>query len=155
MPRDIKKIVIHCTDSQDSLDIGANEIREWHTMQPPKGNGWSDIGYHYIVRRDGTIELGRPVWNPGAHVKGHNKTSIGVVWVGRDAPSDVQETRLLWLTRALIDLYKLNALHDVFGHTELDPLKSCPNIDMVRFRGHLVFTPIALVPQDVKEIVKP
>lgn len=155
MARDIKKIVIHCTDSQDSLDIGAKEIKEWHTMEPPKGNGWSDIGYHYVIRRDGSVELGRPVHTPGAHVRGHNKTSIGVVWVGRNTPSAAQNETLLHLSRALVDQYGLRDIYDVEGHGELDVRKTCPNIDMVKFRGNLIFTLTCHVPEKLKELVKP
>lgn len=76
--REINLIVVHCTYSRPSMDIGVEEIRKWHV----EGNSWTDIGYHYVIRRDGTIEDGRPIERPGAHVKGHNSNSIGIAWVG-------------------------------------------------------------------------
>ena len=73
-----KYIVIHCAATKPSMDIGAAEIRKWHT-DPPRN--WDDIGYHYVVRRSGTIEkpmleVGRYLEIPGAHVANHNHESI-------------------------------------------------------------------------------
>ena len=75
--RDIKKIIIHCSATSAEMDIGAKEIAQWH-----KDRGWSDIGYHFVIRRDGTIEHGRPVERPGAHARHHNNDSIGICLVG-------------------------------------------------------------------------
>ena len=66
--REINSIVVHCSATPPSSDIVVNEIREWHV----KEKNWSDVGYHFVVKRDGTIEDGRPVKRPGAHVKNHN-----------------------------------------------------------------------------------
>lgn len=74
--RVIEYIVFHTSASGDQ-DIGAKEIREWH-----KEKGWSDIGYHYVIRRDGTIEQGRPLEKIGAHVRGYNSRSIGICMIG-------------------------------------------------------------------------
>ena len=78
--RFIEKIVIHCTFTPPTMNIGVEEVRKWHVEE----NKWSDIGYHFVIRRDGTVESGRPVERPGAHVKGHNSNSIGIAWVGRN-----------------------------------------------------------------------
>lgn len=75
--RKIKEIIVHCSDTPRNMDIGASEIRAWH-----KQKGWSDIGYHFVVRLDGTIEPGRPLNKVGAHCYGHNMNSIGVCYVG-------------------------------------------------------------------------
>ena len=75
--RVITDIIIHCTASQPCADLSADDIRRMH-----KAQGWSDIGYHYVVRLDGTVEEGRDVDIIGAHVSGFNKNSIGVVYVG-------------------------------------------------------------------------
>ena len=135
----IKKIVLHCSDSPDSLDIGVREIRSWHTQLPPKGNGWSDIGYHFVIRRDGRIERGRPETVKGAHVKGHNSDSIGVCWVGRKTASDAQLMAIKKLLRGLMDKYELRE-YDIYGHKELDSGKTCPNLDMVHVRLQALFT---------------
>lgn len=137
--RAVKKVVIHCTDSDDSLDIGYREIDEWHRQ-----NGWMSVsgiscGYHWIIRRDGTIEQGRPESESGAHVRGHNKDSVGIVWVGRSKPDAKQLETLKKLVRGVINRYRLGPL-DVYGHTELDGKKTCPNLDMDWLRAEILFT---------------
>ena len=70
-------IVVHCSATKPSMDIGASEIREWH-----KARGFKDIGYHFVIRRSGTIERGREESESGAHVEGWNSVSIGICLVG-------------------------------------------------------------------------
>lgn len=125
--------MIHCSDSCDSLDLGAREIRQWHLER-----GWSDIGYHFVVRKNGTIELGRPIGKVGAHVKGHNKRSIGICWVGRKTITHKQYSVLTELAAALMKEFKL-PFDQIQGHYELDDLKTCPNLDMNRVRGDVLF----------------
>jgi N-acetylmuramoyl-L-alanine amidase len=135
--RVIKKLVWHTSDSPDRLqDIGAADIKRWHTDPPPKGNGWSDIGYHFCVKRNGAIELGRDVDLIGSHVKGHNADSIGLVWVGRDRPTYDQRQTMWELTLELLELYDLR-VEDVYGHKELAAGKACPVINMDTFREEL------------------
>lgn len=137
MTRKIDCIVVHCSDSPDArANIGAADIRRWHTDPPPRGRGWADIGYHYVVRRDGVIEPGRPESVIGAHVEGHNARSIGVCWVGRDKPAPVQRAALLGLLRHLMRQHKITAAN-VFGHRELNPGKTCPNLDLAQLRADL------------------
>lgn len=131
--RKIRQIVVHCTDSQDSLDIGVKEIDRWH-----RERGWSMVGYQYVVRRDGRIERGRPDDQVGAHAYGHNKRSLGIVWVGRNKPTSKQYSALVGLVKAKMNEYGLH-VEDVVGHFELDPDKTCPNLDMNWFRGQLLF----------------
>ena len=131
--RRITHLVVHCSDSPDTLDIGVKEIRAWHVER-----GWADIGYHYVVRRDGTVEVGRPEERVGAHVKGHNEASLGICWVGRDAPSPVQREALLRLLAVLARKHSVK-VGNVVGHRELAPLsgKTCPNLDMHGVRVEL------------------
>lgn len=143
MNRNVKKIAVHCSDSDDSLDIGVKQIRKWHVDLPPNGNGWSDIGYHFVIRRDGRIEKGRDMDTVGAHVKGHNSDSIGICLVGRKVFSTEQLLNLYQLLRGLIDKYNLETT-DVYGHYELDPNKTCPNMPMDFIRFQTLFTPIGL-----------
>lgn len=75
--RKIKDGVFHCTATKEGVFVDAKDIDQWH-----KKRGWSGIGYHLVVLLDGTVEVGRPVEKQGAHVKGHNRNSIGVVYVG-------------------------------------------------------------------------
>ena len=83
--RDITEVVAHWTATYTNQDIGAEEVHEWH-----KKKGWSGIGYHYIIRRDGRIQRGRPLSKEGAHASdnGHNKYSIGISFAaGYNCPS--------------------------------------------------------------------
>ena len=73
----VRFIAVHCAATPPDLDIGAKEIREWH-----KARGWDEIGYHYFIRREGTVEAGRPLDSQGAHVVGHNHEAVGICLVG-------------------------------------------------------------------------
>lgn len=137
----IAKIVIHCSDSPDNIDIGVKEIRVWHTKKPPAGRGWSDIGYHYVIRRNGVVESGRYENGDsilegkeiGAHVEGHNSDSLAICWVGKDKPTKEQKTALIRHTCFLMKLHGL-PVEQVYGHKEFNPGKTCPNLDMVQYR---------------------
>lgn len=137
----IARIVLHCSDSPDIVDIGVKEIKAYHTAGPPSGRGWSDIGYHYVVRRNGVVEVGRYENGDsvlegkeiGAHVRGHNSDSLAICWVGRTSMTAPQRGSLIKLLRHLMQTHSL-LTEDVLGHYELDPKKTCPNIDMVSFR---------------------
>ena len=76
--RTIDKIIVHCSATPRHKDFSAEDIRDWHV----KGNGWDDIGYHFVIRLDGSIEYGRMVDKYGAHVKSHNYDSIGICYIG-------------------------------------------------------------------------
>lgn len=136
--REIKKIVIHCTASDDSLDIGFREINEWHKQRGWLSPSGISCGYHYIIRRNGVSEKGRPDSETGAHVAGHNSDSIGIVWVGIKDPSKKQLESLHALTRGLMHKYNID-VDKVLGHYELYSGKSCPNLDMDKFRAELLF----------------
>ena len=131
--RVIKDIIIHCSATKPKTDIGAKEIKVWHTSPPPLGNGWKDIGYHYIIRLDGTVEKGRPVSRAGAHCAGHNAHSIGICYVGGlDASGNPADTRTREQKGALIKLiYNLIRLYrcDVHGHKDYNKSKECPCFD--------------------------
>lgn len=137
--RNIRYIYVHCTDSPDDLDIGFREINDWH-----KERGWMSpsgvsCGYHYIVRRNGVLERGRPDEDAGAHVAGHNHNSIGIVWVGRKKMDPRQEKTMLPVIRGLMNQYNVD-ITNVLGHYEKDPSKTCPNLDMNRVRAEVLFS---------------
>jgi N-acetylmuramoyl-L-alanine amidase len=138
MARKIEKVIIHCTDSDDSLDIGFNEINEWHRQRGWLSPSGISCGSHFIVRRDGRIEKGRPLDEVGAHCKGHNSTSIGIVWVGRKNPSKAQYDSLLNKVKVLCGAFKI-PVDKVFGHKEFEPNKTCPNMSMDHVRADLLF----------------
>ncbi|MCG7980486.1 MAG: N-acetylmuramoyl-L-alanine amidase [gamma proteobacterium symbiont of Clathrolucina costata] len=120
----ISKIIIHCSDTPDHLDIGAQTIHAWHRQPPFNFDG---IGYHRIIRRNGVIEHGRPEYWNGAHCKGHNKDSLGICLIGRKRFTQQQMNSLaeqiqIWLQRYPIKL--------ICGHCDLDPKKTCPNFNV-------------------------
>lgn len=126
--RKITKIIVHCSDSPDSGSIDVETIRQWH-----KDKGWHDIGYHYVVTRAGQIQEGRPVDVKGAHVKGENMYSIGVCWVGRNDITREAHTALCVLLLDLLEVYNL-PVSQIMGHFELNPKKTCPNLNMDMLR---------------------
>ena len=129
--REINKIVVHCSATQEGKNISAATIDKWH-----KKRGWRGIGYHYVIGLDGLIELGRPVEQVGAHVKGHNKNSIGICyvggveaerdddgeWVAKDTRTPEQKESLLMLLKVLKKVHPTATIH---GHNEF-AAKSCP-----------------------------
>lgn len=70
-------IAVHCSATRGGQDFTAADIDSWHRKQ-----GWRQIGYHYVIRLDGTVEKGRPDDMPGAHVTGFNSRSLGVCLIG-------------------------------------------------------------------------
>lgn len=114
-------IIVHCADTYENMDIGVDDIRRWHVDE----RGWIDVGYHYVIRRDGTIETGRPEHTVGSHVEGKNSVSIGICLVGGKPEfnfTDVQMSELRNLLNILLEDYP-NAV--VAGHNDFAP-RRCP-----------------------------
>ena len=129
--RPIDEIIVHCTATAEGKDYTVADIRGWH-----KARGWSDIGYHYVVYRDGRVMLGRPVGQVGSHVAGHNTGTIGVSYVGgvsadgkraKDTRTSAQRSSLLWLVRQL--KAKHRGVRKVTGHNQY-AAKACPSFDV-------------------------
>ena len=76
-------LIIHCAATTPTMNIGVKEIDRWHKQRGffNFASGLS-IGYHYVIRRDGTVEKGRPDSEAGAHAKGYNAHSLGICLVG-------------------------------------------------------------------------
>lgn len=128
--RSITEIIIHCSATSPAMNIGAKEIRAWHTARPPQGNGWSDIGYHGVIRRDGLLESGRMLNKAGAHCTGHNAHSVGICLVGGvDAKGRPENnfTPEQWATlaRTVQDLLRTFPKAKVWGHNDFSA-KACP-----------------------------
>jgi N-acetylmuramoyl-L-alanine amidase len=123
----ITKIVVHCAYTPASMDIGADEIRRWHVQD----NGWRDIGYHYVIRRDGTLETGRPENEQGAHVRGHNKGSLGICLVGGKPGANFTRQQWAALEKLVNGLTVKYPQALVMGHNNLDSGKTCPTFDAV------------------------
>jgi len=91
-----------------------------------------------VILEDGTVEFGRPVYWDGAHAKGYNDTHLGICLIGRGESEFTNEqlNSLRELVRGLKDRYKLEK-EKIIGHYEVNRFKSCPNMDMVKFRDSL------------------
>ncbi len=130
--RKINKFIIHCSATAPGANVGAVEIDAMH-----KARGWRGIGYHKVIRRDGSIEDGRPIEQAGAHAKGHNTNSIGICLVGgvmKDGKTpDFNYTRrqLHSLYALLFDLTGQYPGCDILGHRDLPGVtKACPCFDV-------------------------
>ena len=80
--RTINKIIIHCSATFPKQKCDVEIIRGWHTDPKKPGGPYQDIGYHFVILRDGTVASGRPLELVGAHTLNHNKNSIGICLVG-------------------------------------------------------------------------
>ena len=122
-------IVVHCSATPEHMDIGVKEISRWH-----KERGWAGCGYHYVINRDGLIELGRPLYRMGAHVRGHNANSIGICLVGAGKVIESYEQVQLFSLYVLIKvlLKHNNDIQHIIGHRDLDSAKPyCPGFDVL------------------------
>lgn len=113
--RPLKAIVLHYSATPALMDVGAEEIRRWHLER-----GFADIGYHYVVRLDGTLERGRPLDVAGAHCKGHNAETVGVCYVGGGDGLDTRTPEQRETLDALISALRLLfGPLPVYGHREM------------------------------------
>lgn len=145
--RKIDEIIIHCSDSPEGRNDKAEDIRRWH-----KQRGFNDIGYHYVIDLDGTIEQGRPIEQAGAHCTGHNRNSIGICYIGgaywrdgvnakgkpikgkdgktvlmpKDTRTVAQYDALAKLLKELKEQFPEATIH---GHREF-AAKACPSFDV-------------------------
>jgi len=145
----ITDITIHGSATYMDQDIDIEDVRKWHTDPPPKGNGWDDVGYHFFIKLDGTIQKGRSTLMQGAHVAGHNSGNLGICMAGGLDPdgnpaftyTNDQMLSLEKLVQGLLDYYKLPK-EKVSGHRDWSPdinddgiispnefMKDCPCFD--------------------------
>lgn len=141
--RTINTLIIHCSATRPGADVGAADITRWHQKQ-----GWRTIGYHYVIRRDGTLEPGRPEAEVGAHTKGYNAQSLGICLVGgldghgKPAPL-FTAAQMAGLKTLIIDLKKRYNIRVILGHRDFSPdldgdgivephewVKHCPCFDV-------------------------
>ena len=130
LDKNVKYIVIHCSATPPSMDIGADTIDKWH-----KQRGWNGIGYHDVIRRNGHLEYGRNVDTMGAHVKGYNHTSVGICLIGginKDGTpeNNFTDEQFKTLARSIGFFKSLYKNAKVVGHRELDKGKACPSFDV-------------------------
>jgi N-acetyl-anhydromuramyl-L-alanine amidase AmpD len=130
MSRLINLVVVHCSDTYHDMDIGVDEIRKWHVQE----RGWKDIGYHFVIRRDGTLELGRDIDKDGAHTIGYNKNSVGVCLIGGKgddgkAENNFTPDQFQTLKNTLRMIMCFHPRVTIHGHREFAQ-KDCPSFDV-------------------------
>lgn len=126
--RKINKIIVHCTATPQGREVSINDVRRWHVEE----RGWRDVGYHFLISLDGTVEEGRPIEQTGAHTRGNNWDSIGIAYVGGldsdmkplDTRTDAQKDSLIDLLCQLKDCYG----GAIYGHRDFSS-KDCPSFD--------------------------
>jgi N-acetyl-anhydromuramyl-L-alanine amidase AmpD len=116
------RLIVHCSDSPHGRGDDASTIHSWHLQR-----GFDGIGYHYVITEDGTRQAGRPEYWTGSQVKNYNKGSIGICLIGRETFTPEQHSELVVLLRELRGRYPGA---EILGHYQLDPGKTCPNIEM-------------------------
>ena len=130
------QVVIHHTGNPTDDDLSAAEINASH-----KARGWSCIGYHYVIRKDGTVEQGRPHWTVGAHAYGHNSHTIGIHVCGNfeeAEPTSEQIESLAMLLANLCTDYGLPIDRDhIAGHRELMGT-ACPGANLYEMMDTIV-----------------
>ena len=130
--RYINEIIVHCSATAEGKDFTIDDIKRWHLAR-----GFSDIGYHYIIYRDGSINKGRDESKIGAHCTGHNSNSIGVCYIGgcaadgktpKDTRTETQKNSLLKLLSELKKKYPKAVIHSHKDYTN----KACPSFDATK-----------------------
>ena len=130
--RTINEIIVHCSATQEGKDFTIADIDRWHRQR-----GFTKIGYHYVIYRDGTIHVGRNESEVGAHCLGHNQNSIGICYIGglssdgktpKDTRTDAQKKALTTLLQALKKKYPFASIH---GHRDFAK-KACPSFDATK-----------------------
>ena len=124
-------LAIHCSATPATMDIGVEKIREWHV----KENGWSDVGYHFIITRSGELQTARPEEYQGAHAPQVNFRSLAVCLIGgtdnkqqwENNFTDEQFTTLKSLIEDLTERYEIKK---ILGHYQVDDRKECPSFDV-------------------------
>lgn len=148
----INEIIIHCAATRpewmegQSVDAKRDEIRRWHV----NGNGWQDIGYHYLIDRDGQVARGRALETQGAHTSGHNANSIGICLVGGHGSSmndpfsknytDAQDQALRVLINEL--QVRIPGIRKITGHNDYTKAKACPGFNVARWLANKPPRPI-------------
>lgn len=154
--KSVDYLVVHCSATPAAKDIGRREIDVMHRQR-----GFMGIGYHYVIRRNGVVEKGRPDDQPGAHVEGYNSRSLGICMVGgvkpdgKTAECNFEKAQYEALRTLLTTLKARHPDAEIVGHRDLSPdknrdgiispnewLKECPTFDAPAWwAGHPVQHP--------------
>lgn len=119
--RRINFIALHCSDSDIASHDNAETINSWHIER-----GWSQIGYNFFIRSNGTIEICRPIDLVPAHIRGFNKNSLAICLHGSKNFTEKQFLSAARLCNMLLLTFDLQK-KDIVAHNDLDVKKTCPN----------------------------
>ena len=140
---DIHTIVIHCSATREGQWVDEHDIDKWH-----KARGWSAIGYHRVVRLDGSVVQGRPYTKRGAHVSGNNTNTIGICMIGGldefGTPKNTfNDKQFHSLMAEIVNIRTFCNIQHVKGHRDFSPdlngdglitpdewIKQCPCFDV-------------------------
>lgn len=119
--RSVDLIVIHCSATPPTTHVDVKVIDRWH-----RARGWLGCGYHYVIRRDGELEEGRPLNEAGAHAAGFNRNSIGICLAGGVNAKGKAENNFEGVQFKTLKslVYQLKCLYPdarVVGHRDLSP----------------------------------
>lgn len=133
MERNITEIILHYSDSDIKAHDDISVIDDWHKQRGFKctldDGRVIHVGYHYFIKSDGTVQIGRPLDKIGAHCLGHNKISVGICLHGKDKFSTKQFKALATLIQQLLIQFPNSTIH---GHNEFS-YKDCPVFDVDDF----------------------
>jgi hypothetical protein len=150
----INKIIIHCSATPNGRDHDALDVNFWHGHDRVKRGlkpfrrqesfrkdfnpDMDHIGYHYVIRLDGSVESGRALWEVGAHAQGQNSGSVGICMIGTDQFTSAQFDALKCLVTTLT--YSIPSIKSVIGHHQVAEHKTCPGFSVPAWeRNH--YTP--------------
>ena len=121
--RFVNRVFVHCSASDYAHHDNVATMRQWHLER-----GWSDVGYHYFIRKDGSLEIGRPIDKTPAAQGGNNRATIAICLHGlaEDKFTSAQKATLKALCFAINTAYA--AKLTFHGHCEV-AAKSCPVLD--------------------------
>lgn len=127
--RHVDEIIVHCSATTPDFDVSASHIRRWHLRR-----GFIDIGYHYVIKRDGTLESGRHDMLQGAHTRGHNDSSLGICLAGGidnqgNPDSNFTLAQYNTLSKLISSLKSKYQIEKVSGHRDYSD-KDCPCFDI-------------------------
>ncbi len=127
----VNKVFVHCSASDNPAHDDVEVIRKWHTSPDPKdpSKPWSDIGYHFFIKKDGTLQNGRPLARIPAAQGGHNTGTIAICVSGlaKEKFTHAQFDTLIKLCLEINQAYKGDITFH--GHHEVEPAKTCPVFD--------------------------
>jgi N-acetylmuramoyl-L-alanine amidase len=129
---DVNKLVIHASATPAGRDVDVKDIDRWH-----REKGWWKVGYHFVIKLDGTVQTGRELHEPGAHARGVNDSSIGICMIGGvkadlvTAEDNYTEEQYAALASLLGNLKVFYPNAERVGHRDLPGVtKECPGFDV-------------------------